>query len=92
MQLHAFEKTNERATMDHALCGLRVDGSPGLEQKATNVKVTITRGVDQGGVVADTTNVSRVRIKRKGARQNTNPLFLASMEAFASSKRRQMSR
>ena len=61
MQLHAFEKINERATMDHALCGLRVDGSPGLEQKATSVKMTITRGVDQGGVVADTTkSVSRV--------------------------------
>jgi hypothetical protein len=61
MQLHALKKINERATMDHALCGLRVDGSPGLEQKAANVKVTITSGVDQGGVVADTTkSVSRV--------------------------------
>ncbi len=55
-----LKKINERATMDHALCGLRVNSGPGLEQKAANVKMIITSGVDQGGVVADTTKACHV--------------------------------
>ena len=54
MQLHALKKINERATMDHALCGLRVDGSPGLEQKAANVNVPILSAPHQRAVVAET--------------------------------------